>query len=169
LKAAWKVAVTLDPSPAKKAHAVFPEQTPVHPTKVDRGPAVATSRTCAPLSKVAVQVGGQEIAAGRLVTLPLVPDGCLMETVMPACLTNSATADSGPAIVTEQGSTEQAPLQPAKRDPAAGAAVSVTFVPGLQSDEQLGGHAIPGWSLVTVPAPVLLPNEIVSANPGESR
>jgi hypothetical protein len=146
LNAALKVAVTLDPSPAKKAHVVFPEQTPVHPTKVDRGPAVATSRTWAPLSKVAVQVGGQEIAAGRLVTLPLIPDACLMETVMSACLTNM-TADSGPPIVTEQGSAEQAPLQPAKRDPAAGAAVSVTFVPGFQSDEQLGGHAIPGWSL----------------------
>src|SRR5262245_6546434 len=87
---------------------------------------------------------------------------------MPARLTNSATADSGPLMVTEHGSAEQAPLQPANRDPAAGAAVSVTFVPGLQSDEQLGGHAIPGWSLVTVPVPELLPNEIVSAYPGES-
>jgi hypothetical protein len=51
---------------------------------------------------------------------------------------------------------EHAPLQPAKVEPAAGAAVRVTAVPGVKDCAQLAPQLIPAGVLVTVPVPVPL-------------
>jgi hypothetical protein len=49
---------------------------------------------------------------------------------------------------------EQAPVQPAKRDPGAGSAVSWTIVPRLKLPSQSVPHEMPeGWE-VTVPWPL---------------
>ena len=48
----------------------------------------------------------------------------------------------------------QAPDQPVKLEPAAGAAVSVTDVPLLKLAEQVLPQLIPAGLLVTVPVPV---------------
>ena len=49
---------------------------------------------------------------------------------------------------------ESQPLQPAKVDPAAAAAVSVTEVPSLNCAEQVEPQLTPLGELVTVPEPV---------------
>src|SRR5437879_9575658 len=49
----------------------------------------------------------------------------------------------------------QAPLQPVKVEPAAGAAVRVTTVPVVKEVEQVAPQEIPAGELVTVPAPAL--------------
>ncbi len=51
---------------------------------------------------------------------------------------------------------EQAPLQPAKVEPAAGAAVRVTVVPGVTDCEHVAPQLIPAGVPVTVPDPVPL-------------
>jgi hypothetical protein len=48
----------------------------------------------------------------------------------------------------------QAPDQPAKKAPLAGAAVRVTLVPELKDAVQVGWHAMPAGLLVTVPEEV---------------
>jgi hypothetical protein len=58
-------------------------------------------------------------------------------------------------MVTVQGPAPlQAPLQPAKVEPAAGEGVSVTGVPAAKSAVQAAPQSIPGGLLVTVPLPV---------------
>jgi hypothetical protein len=47
-----------------------------------------------------------------------------------------------------------APLQPAKYDPFAGAAVSLTWVPDANEAVHVGLQLIPAGLLVTVPLPV---------------
>src|ERR1700682_3338472 len=49
---------------------------------------------------------------------------------------------------------EQAPLHPAKTEPAAGVAVSVTVVPLAKLAEQVAPQLIPPTLLVTVPVPL---------------
>ena len=51
---------------------------------------------------------------------------------------------------------EQAPLQPAKDEPAAGVAVRVMAVPGVTDCEQAVPQLMPAGLLVTVPEPVPL-------------
>ena len=46
------------------------------------------------------------------------------------------------------------PVQPVKREPAAGVAVSVTAVPLVKLAEQVAPQVIPAGALVTVPLPV---------------
>jgi hypothetical protein len=48
---------------------------------------------------------------------------------------------------------EQAPVQPAKTDPAAGVAVRVSAVPRAKDREQVAPQLIPAGALATVPAP----------------
>jgi hypothetical protein len=48
----------------------------------------------------------------------------------------------------------QAPDQPAKKAPLAGAAVSFTLVPELKDAEQVDGQLMPAGLLVTVPVEV---------------
>ena len=49
---------------------------------------------------------------------------------------------------------QPAPLQPANWNPAAGVAVSVTFVPALYDSVQSAPQAIPGGTELTLPEPL---------------
>ena len=66
-----------------------------------------------------------------------------------------AVTDTVALIVTLQGPVpEQAPLQPAKVEPEAGEAVSVTVAPGSNTVEHTLGQSIPEGLVVTVPVPL---------------
>lgn len=103
------------------------------------------------------------ISPAWLVTVP-VPEagpglGCAIETVsvkFGAGKLNVAVTVSAAFIVTEHVPVPEhpAPLQPAKTDPDAGAAVSVTLVPPVKLAEHPLPQVIPAGLLVTVPAPV---------------
>jgi hypothetical protein len=80
---------------------------------------------------VAEHVAPQLIPAGLEVTVPL-PVPALLTDSVNVCTLKVAVTDVAAFIVTEQVPVpEQAPLQPAKVEPPAGAAVSVTTVPLL--------------------------------------
>lgn len=68
---ALKVAVADLAAVILTAHVATPEQTPLHPPKVNPAAGVAVRLTKAPLLKFALQVLGQVIPAGELVTEPV--------------------------------------------------------------------------------------------------
>jgi len=77
-------------------------------------------------------VAPQLIPAGLEVTVPL-PDPVLLTESVNVCTLKVAVTDVAAFIVTEQVPVPEQPppLQPAKVEPPAGAAVSVTDVPLL--------------------------------------
>ena len=68
----------------------------------------------------------------------------------------AVTAVAPLTVTVHPPAPEQAPLQLAKTEPAAGAAVRVTAVSGVKECEQLAPQLIPAGVLVTVPVPVPL-------------
>lgn len=128
----------------------FPEQAPDHPEKELPDPEVAVSVTDVPLEKDALQVCGQLIPAGLLVTVP-VP---FTTTVNWGAALKLAVTDACAVKVTLQEPVpEHAPDQPANVLPALGVAVSVTDVPGSKVAEQVLPQVMPAGLLVTVPPP----------------
>ena len=119
-------------------------------------PTTAVSFTTVPLLKFALQVLGQVIPLGLLVTLPdPVPANVTESAKVVTAVLNVAVTDLAALIVTLQVPVPlQAPLQPAKVDPAAAAAVKVTTVPLLKFALQVLGQVIPLGLLVTLPLPV---------------
>ncbi len=67
---ATKVAVAVSAAVSVTVHAAVPEHAPLHPSNVKLVPGVAVSVTCVPEAKFAVQVPGQLMPAGVLVTVP---------------------------------------------------------------------------------------------------
>jgi phage tail protein X len=133
-----------------------PVQAPLQSAKVDPAAAAAVKVTTVPLLKFALQVLGQVIPLGLLVTLPdPVPANVTESAKVVAEVLNVAVTDLAALIVTLQVPVPlQAPLQPAKVDPAAAAAVKVTTVPLLKFALQVLGQVIPLGLLVTLPLPV---------------
>jgi len=133
-----------------------PLQAPVQPANVDPDAAVAVRVTCVPLGKFALQVLGQLMPAGLLVTVP-VPEPVVVTaswTGGTVEVSNSAVTEVAALRVTTQVSVPlQAPLQPAKVDPDAAAAVSVTCVPLAKFEVHVPGQLMPDGLLVTVPVP----------------
>ena len=105
---------------------VVPAQSPLQPENVARAAAIAVSVTVPPTSKLAVQVGGQAIPAGRLVTVP----GPATPTDSVVIVEKFAiTAVSAPSVTIHVPVPEHPPpLQPPSTEPALGVAVSVTTV-----------------------------------------
>ena len=66
----------------------------------------------------------------------------------------AVTAVAALMVATHDAVPEQAPLQPAKTDPADAAAASVTATPVTKLAEQVFPQLIPAGVLVTVPVPV---------------
>jgi hypothetical protein len=118
-----------------------------------RGSATGVRVTLVPLVKFAEQVGPQLIPAGALVTVPVPPPDFVTLRGKVPTLKTAPTDWAADMVTTHDPVPEQAPLQPPKTDPAAGAAVRVTTVPALKSLEQVPGHVIPAGLLVTVPEP----------------
>lgn len=131
-----------------------PEQAPVHPVNVEPVPAAAVKVTTVPLLKLALQVPGQLMPAGLLLTVPLpVPASVTVSAKVTAL--NVAVTALAALMVTEQVPVPvQAPLHPAKVDPADAAAVRVTTVPLVKLALQVLGQVMPAGLLLTDPAPV---------------
>ena len=136
------------------AHAPVPVHAPLQPVKAEPAEGLAARLTTAPEPKVAEQAAPQLIPLGRLVTVPEpVPD---LLTVRENVGTKVAvTATSEVRATVQVPVPEQAePLQPAKAEPAAGAAVRVTVAPELNAAVHAAPQLMPAGALVTAPAPL---------------
>src|SRR6058998_3905639 len=149
-----KVAVTEVAAVMVTVQVPVPVQPPLQPVKVEPAAGTAVSVTAVPLVKVAAQVALQEMPAGALVTVPLpVPLG-LTVNVKVCSAKVAVTVVAAPSVTRHVPVPEQLPpLQPAKVEPAAGAAVSVTAVPLANAAAQVVPQATPAGALVTVPLP----------------
>src|SRR5437867_12588109 len=67
---------------------------------------------------------------------------------------NVAVTACAEPIVTAHEPPVHAPLQPVRRDPPAGVAVSVTTVPEADAVAHVGGQAMPAGALEAHPGPV---------------
>jgi hypothetical protein len=149
-----KVAVTAVAALTATVHAPVPEQGPLQLAKTEPAAGAAVRVTTVTGVTDCEQVAPQLMLPGLLVTVP-VP--------VPFFVTVKVTGVAVKVAVTEAAAftahvpvPEHAPLQPAKVEPAAGAAVRVTAVPGVKDCEQLAPQLIPAGLLVTVPVPVPL-------------
>jgi hypothetical protein len=135
-------------------HAPVPEQPPPdQPAKVDPEAAVAVSVTLVPTLYEAWQVAPQLIPEGLLVTVPVpVP---FLGTDRLYQFRNVAVTAWAEVMATVQVAVpaQPPPDQPAKVDPAAGVAVSVTYVPQLYEALHVVPQSIPEGLLVTAPVP----------------
>jgi hypothetical protein len=126
---AVNVAVTLWLAIILMIQELLPVQLPLQPTNFDPTPGDAINVTEVPLLKFPVQVEGQLIPTGLLVTVPL-PVPARVTLRGKVGLLKVAVTDLLAVMLNEQEPVPvQAPLQPAKVDPAAGDAVRVTIVP----------------------------------------
>jgi len=134
-----------------------PVQAPVQPANIDPEAAVAVSVTCVPLGKFALQVPGQLMPEGLLVTVPA-PEPVVVTvswTGGTVDVSNSAfTVVLAVSVRVQVDVPVQAPVQPAKVDPEAAVAVSITCVPLGKLALQVPGQLMPDGLLVTVPVPV---------------
>src|SRR5260370_27968983 len=121
------------------AHVPVPEQLPpLQPAKVEPPAGAAVSVTSVPLLYKAEHVAPQLIPAGLEVTVPL-PDPVLLTESVNVWTLNVAVTVAAAFMVTAHLPVpdQPPPLQPAKADPPAGAAVSVTTVPLLYEAEHV--------------------------------
>jgi hypothetical protein len=137
-------------------HPPLPEQAPVHPTKVEPAAAVAESVTTVPWAKDALQVAPQSIegvagAVEETVPAPVPPLVTVSDWLATPKL--AVTARSPPIVTTHAPVPEHAPLQPAKAEPAAGVAVSVTVPPLAKVPTQVAPQLMPAGLEVTLPDP----------------
>ena len=147
-----KVAVTLGLFPFVSVNwQVGPVQAPLNPEKVapDRG--LGVKLTLVPLLNVAVQVEGQLIPAGLLVT---VPEPVTVTVKVTGCAVNVADTDWLLLSVSVHEAPLHAPPNPVNPEPAPAVAVSVTDVPDAKLAVHVEGQLIPLGLLVTVPGPV---------------
>ena len=96
---ATKVAVAVSAAVSVTVHAAVPEHAPLHPSNVKLVPGVAVSVTCVPEAKFAVQVPGQLMPEGVLVTVPEPEpaDVTVKATSEPPPGPGSAAANQSPA------------------------------------------------------------------------
>jgi len=107
----------------------IPEQTPLHPAKIEKVAGMAVRVATVPPLKNVLQVAPQEIPAGWLVTRP-VPEPSLLIPSANVWTVNVAVTVLALSTVTLQVPVpEHAPLHPAKTEKAAGVAVRVTLEP----------------------------------------
>jgi hypothetical protein len=107
-----------------------------------------------------VHSDGQLIPVGELVTVPL--PATLTLSVYWVCANVAVTLCAELIVTTQLSKPLQAPLQPSKPEPAAGVAVSVTWVPGATLMLHVDGQLIPAGELATAPLPVTLTDNVTS-------
>ena len=123
-----KLAVTLSAEFIVSMQDDVPVHGPDHPVNVEPIAGVALRVMTVPCATSALQVGAQLIPAGELATLPAPVPPMVTKSVCDAT-PKAASTVADVFIVTVQGPVPvQAPLQPLKLDPLAGAAESVTKV-----------------------------------------
>jgi phage tail protein X len=123
---------------------------PLHPVNVDPGPGFAVSTTWALLAKDALQVEGQSIPLGLLVT---VPDPATVTWRTGSDVKFAVTALAAATVNAHSKAPVHAPLQPANEKPLPAFAVSVNCVSFAKLALQVDPQEIPAGLLVTVPVP----------------
>lgn len=113
------VGVTVTPVVSVRLHVPFPVHAPDHPSKVLPESAVAVNTTAVPLGKLAVQVCGQLIPAGALVTVPVpvpalatvswIPEPVPTVTVADAVVVPPVPVAVAVYVVVEVGLTDAVP------------------------------------------------------------
>src|SRR5579862_2960799 len=135
-------------------HGSVPVHAPDQPANVDCGPAVAVRVVCADGEYWNEHAVPQSMWPSAEVTapVPLPASATTSESSSPndACTVVSAVAVNVHAPVPVQPS----PVQPRNVDPAAGAAVSVTTVPGANEPMHVVPQSMPAGCEVTTPAPL---------------
>jgi hypothetical protein len=130
-----------------------PEQAPDQPANLERAEATAVSVTAVPCRKACAQLAPQLIPAGLELTVPVPLPAFLSVSVL--SLSKLAVAAWSVLMVRVQLPVpEQAPDQPAKRDPAEAVAVRVTAVPCPKACAQVEPQLIPAGLELTVPVPL---------------
>ena len=123
------VAVTLRAAVIDNAQVDVPEHAPLHPANVEPDAAAALSVTEVPDAKLAVQLLPQLMPVGLEVTVPVpVPARVTASAKLDELLNVAVTARAAVIDTAQVPVPVQAPLQPAKLDPVAALAVSVTTV-----------------------------------------
>jgi len=153
---ASNVAVTEAAALKVTLQAPVPEQAPPHPLNLDPVPGVAVNCTTVPFAKLAAQVGPQLMPEGELVTVPVpVPVKVTVSGTLEFAILNVAVTELAEFKVTEHAAVpEHAPDQPAKTEPAAGAAVNCTTLPAVKLALHAFPQLIPEGVLVTLPDPL---------------
>lgn len=152
-----KVAVTAVAALTVTAHAPVPEQAPLQLAKTEPAAGAAVRVTAVPWVTASEHVVPQLMPAGLLLVTVPVPVPFFVTVKVTGVAVKVAVTEVAAFIVTAHVPVpEHAPLQPAKVEPAVGAAVRVTAVLGVKDCEQLAPQLIPVGVLVTVPVPVPL-------------
>lgn len=134
---------------------VVPLQAPLHPAKVKPVDGAATKVTVLPLLKVLLQLEAQELPSEK--PTPPVPEMVRFNARVTTAAEKVADTFLASLIVTVQVEDvpAQAPPQPAKVNPAAGAAAKVMVLPLLKVLAQLAEHELPSEK-PTPPVPVIV-------------
>jgi hypothetical protein len=148
------VAVTVDAALAVRAQVPVPEQAPLQPAKEEPAAGAAVRVIGVPEGKDCEQVAPQLMPAGLLLTVPAPAPLLVTDRVTGSRLKVAVTAVAWVTVTAQVPVPEQAPLQPAKDEPAEGAAVSVTVVPEVTDCEHVAPQLIPAGVPVTVPEPL---------------
>jgi hypothetical protein len=151
------VGVTVVLASSVNRHVPVPVHRPDHPAKVAPASGAAVNTTAVPLGKPAVQLPGQSIPAGVLVTVPApVPALVTVSWIGEAVAVKVAVTDV--AALREMVQVVLVPVHPpnhsANLEPDLAAAVSLTDVPGVNFAAHVLPQLTPEGLLVTVPAPV---------------
>ncbi len=154
---ALNVAVTDRAAVIDTVQVPVPVQAPLQPAKLEPLAAEAVRVTEVPLAKLALQVLPQLMPAGVELTVPVpVPALATVRVWLVALAVKVAVADCAavPAGMVQVPVPVQAPLQPAKVEPLAAAAVSVTDAVVAKLALQVLPQLMPAGDEVTVPLPV---------------
>jgi len=128
---------------------------PFHPVKVEFAAGLADRVTLAPLPKFALQVPGQLMPVGVLVTVPdPVPANVTVSAKFTVALKVAVTDRAALMVTAQLAVPVHAPLQPAKVEPVVGVSAKMTLVPLAKLALQVPGQLMPAGVLVTVPLPV---------------
>ena len=125
------VAVTERAAVMDTVQVPVPVHAPLHPANVDPLDAAAVSVTEVPLAKLALQVDPQFTPAGVEVTVPAPVPALLTPSAneLPEELNVAVTERACDIVTVQELVPVHAPLQPAKVEPLAAVAVSITEVP----------------------------------------
>lgn len=132
-----------------------PVHAPVHPEKLEPAPGVAVRVTEVFAAYCSMQSEPQLMPAGVDVTVPLpLPPRVTLSAKLGGTENNAVTVRLTLIDTTQVVALPvQAPVQPAKIEPAAGDAVNVTLLPSTYDSEQSAPQLMPTGDEVTVPEP----------------
>jgi hypothetical protein len=150
-----KVAVTDVAALTVTAQVPVPEQAPLQPAKDEPATGVAVRAMAVPGVTDCEQIAPQlMMPAGLPVTVPEPAPLFVTDSVTGTRLKVAVAVVAAFTVTAHVPVPEQAPLQPAKEEPAAGVAVRVMAVPGVTDCEQAVPQLMPAGLPVTVPEPV---------------